>query len=579
MHLTALALAANAHSATARNETQLRPCGDAAQSGLRWHGIGQQTHSEAAMFALPIIERELRVRARKPWTAWMRVIVALFVSLIAVSTLNWAQLRGWGGAWQPGKTLFDTLSVLVFLLCLVEGVRQTADCLSQEKRDGTLGLLFLTDLRGFDVVLGKLAATSLGSFYLLLAVFPAMAIALPAGGLTAGEFWRTQLVLLNSLFLAVAAGMWASARHREENRALTAGLSLMFAVTAGPWIFEGLLRGFSLPNISPWVALTLADDADYRADAARFWLTLAATHALAWALLAYAGRRVESGWRDESAVVVTAQSAAAPLALHPIILARARRLALSANPAAWLANRLPTHLGLIWISMLLLALGFASTRSAYLFLWGTRALGLSTAIQWGSTIIPLLLLTFVAARSFAEARREGTMELLLSTPLSPKAIVDGHWRALWRQVSVPFWLLVAIGLLIFVVGILSTSRFARVGIAPYVLVHLLGFANLLLRVLAVCWLSLFLGLRMKSTTQAIGYSLLWTLAVPALGTYIPQLLLTLARPLTLSNLGVQYWHWFALLVPSAFNVAYLVGVAVWARRRLLARFRELAADR
>src|SRR6185503_3133538 len=138
---------------------------------------------------------------------------------------------------------------------------------------------------------------------------------------------------------------------------------------------------------------------------------------------------------------------------------------------------------------------------------------------------------------------------------------------------------VAIGLLIFVVVILSTSRFARVGIAPYVLVHLLGFANLLLRVLAVCWLALFLGLRMKSTTQAIGYSLLWTLAVPALGTYIPQLLLTLARPLTLSNLGVQYWHWFALLVPSAFNVAYLVGVAVWARRRLLACFRELAADR
>ena len=233
------------------------------------------------MFALPIIERELRARARKPWTVWTRVIVALFVSLIAVSTLSWAQLRGWGaGAWQPGKQLFDTLSALVFLLCLVEGVRQTADCLSQEKRDGTLGLLFLTDLRGFDVVLGKLAATSLGSFYMLLAVFPAMAIALPAGGLTGGEFWRTQLVLLNTLFLAVAVGMWASARHREENRALTEGLGLAFTLAALPWLLEGMLRPTWLPNISPWVALALADDTDYRLHARHFWLSLAATHAL-----------------------------------------------------------------------------------------------------------------------------------------------------------------------------------------------------------------------------------------------------------------------------------------------------------
>ena len=128
------------------------------------------------MSALPIIERELRVRARKPWTVWMRVVVGLLMSLLAIETLSWSPPRGFGvGTWRAGKALFDTLSGLLFLLCLVEGVRQTADCISKEKRDGTLGLLFLTDLHGFDVVLGKLVATSLGSFYLLLAAFPAMA--------------------------------------------------------------------------------------------------------------------------------------------------------------------------------------------------------------------------------------------------------------------------------------------------------------------------------------------------------------------------------------------------------------------
>src|SRR5262245_17973050 len=121
------------------------------------------------MFAMPIIERELRVRARKPWTVWTRVLVGLLISLVAIQSLNWNPPRGWGaGAWQSGKVMFDTLSVLLFLLCLVEGVRQTADSLSKEKREGTLGLLFLTRLTGFDVVLGKLVATSLSSFYMLL---------------------------------------------------------------------------------------------------------------------------------------------------------------------------------------------------------------------------------------------------------------------------------------------------------------------------------------------------------------------------------------------------------------------------
>ena len=44
-----------------------------------------------------------------------------------------------------------------------------------------MGLIFLTDLKGYDVVLGKLAATSLNGFYGLLAVFPLLAFPLLTG--------------------------------------------------------------------------------------------------------------------------------------------------------------------------------------------------------------------------------------------------------------------------------------------------------------------------------------------------------------------------------------------------------------
>ena len=58
-----------------------------------------------------------------------------------------------------GMSLFYTLSSFTFFYCAMSGIWVTSDCISEEKGEGTLGLLFLTDLKGYDVVFGKLAAT------------------------------------------------------------------------------------------------------------------------------------------------------------------------------------------------------------------------------------------------------------------------------------------------------------------------------------------------------------------------------------------------------------------------------------
>jgi hypothetical protein len=110
------------------------------------------------MTFLPIVERELRVSARKRGTHWSRLAVAL-VSIIIGGCIFLPNFD------EPetvvGPRIFIGLSILGFCYCLFAGRRFTVDCLSEEKREGTLGLLFLTDLKGHDVVLGKLAATSL----------------------------------------------------------------------------------------------------------------------------------------------------------------------------------------------------------------------------------------------------------------------------------------------------------------------------------------------------------------------------------------------------------------------------------
>src|SRR5882762_353877 len=136
------------------------------------------------MTFLPIVERELRVASRRRGTYWNRTLAAsVGIGITAVLLL----LATREPTKEIGKILFSVLSGLFFLSSFLSGIRYTADCLSEEKREGTLGLLFLTDLRGYDVVLGKLAATSVNAFYGLLAIFPVMAIPLLLGGVSPAE--------------------------------------------------------------------------------------------------------------------------------------------------------------------------------------------------------------------------------------------------------------------------------------------------------------------------------------------------------------------------------------------------------
>src|SRR5205809_4229513 len=151
------------------------------------------------MTFLPVVDRELRVAARRRGTYWTRLLFAGVCAGIVSLVLMFAWVAQ-GGTSGVGAGLFYFLTLVVLGFSAFAGVFLTADCLSEEKREGTLGLLFLTDLKGYDVVLGKLMARSLSAAYGLLAIFPVLAITLTMGGVTAGEFWRITLVFLNTIF-------------------------------------------------------------------------------------------------------------------------------------------------------------------------------------------------------------------------------------------------------------------------------------------------------------------------------------------------------------------------------------------
>src|SRR5436190_3632891 len=144
------------------------------------------------MTFLPIVARELRVASRKRSTYWVRTIAALAVLVLGAFFFLMLQ-RDQTTPHEIAQVLFGLLTGSAVLYSLFSGVGSTADSLSEEKREGTFGLLFLTDLKGYDVVLGKLAASSLNGIYGMMAVLPMMAIPLLMGGVSPAQFGRMAL--------------------------------------------------------------------------------------------------------------------------------------------------------------------------------------------------------------------------------------------------------------------------------------------------------------------------------------------------------------------------------------------------
>jgi len=99
---------------------------------------------------LPIVGRELRIRARWRSTYVMRTGVAV-LSIAAAIVMTMGAV--FAGPRAAGHWMLLILAWFAFVFCVIDGFRSTADSLSEEKREGTLGLLFLTDLKGYDVVL------------------------------------------------------------------------------------------------------------------------------------------------------------------------------------------------------------------------------------------------------------------------------------------------------------------------------------------------------------------------------------------------------------------------------------------
>lgn len=584
------------------------------------------------MIFLPVVERELRLAARRRSTFWVRIIGALVALVIGGGCLV-LTLVGFGLRTPSlGSGLFTVLTWFGLAAVLSAGLFFTSDCLSEEKREGTLGFLFLTDLRGYDVVFGKLLATSLQGFYALLAVFPILAVTLLMGGVTGAAFWKTSLALVNALFISLATGLFISTVSREAQKALAATLLLLLLLVVGGPVCDAAFAAFAKQPFNPILSLSSPGYVFFIADAwgrTPYWMALLVNQLLGWVLLGLACVLIPRNWHEIARNPATNAGWAHWLKYGGTRRRAAlRRKAMSANPVLWLACRERWQAITLWVLTLVMTGGIATM------------LAIDEEIMWWIlwnylggffTLLLYLGMASQAGRFLVDARRSGLLELLLATPLTARQIVQGQWRALVRMFGLPLALCLTAQLIGSFMAQLGWSGIAATATvtttapavttttnvpaatnmifvtaaggagpatvsaaggldAPNQLVALAtsaaGTLAVVANLVALIWFGMWMGLNSKNTSLATLKTILFVQIIPwfvvsfASMLTVPLLLFANMSQTTTPTASF-FMAWYPLLmvgVATILNLIKDVVFSLWARRKLYSEFRERASQ-
>lgn len=466
-----------------------------------------------------ILHREMRLVSKRRWTFIGRILTTVLGFLLCLVLV-------FASSGQGGAIVFNTLAFFSFAFCLIQGVRRASGMITEEKREGTLGLLFLTPLKPRDIIGGKFFSVAIPMIQPLLAFLPVLSISILLGGTTWGELLRSILVLGSVLVLSISTGLFVSSWSRDTNHSGRRTLLLLLAAVFIPVIFgRGILD--PLRYFTPWTAYRTISDPGYRVNGEDFWLSIITTNA--FSLLALLGATFFLPRRFEEKEIAQIKTPA----LDRKFSQAERAAILDRNPGEWLAVRSSIGRVKIWIM------------NGAMLVFGGVAIYLTTdPISFGGAgiaFVPLaagsliLILPLASQSSYplSDARRSGAIDLLVSTPLNPSSLIKGQITALLRQFGPPFLILFVAGCASIAIAIFSSAiHFALIPVFIYGCVVFAGIVS------SVVSMGMWMGLREKTPNSAFFRTLLW-------GFFIPSIL---------GNCGVAPLSYLAALAVAASQI-------------------------
>ncbi len=394
----------------------------------------------------PIFNRELLTIPRRERHYVTRAVY--LGALLVLSATAYLATMGWFGAAtlgdmaRFGPVLFQILTFVQLALFLFFSALAAASAIAQEKDRRTFVLLLMTDMRNYEIVLGKLFGSLLPIATLILATIPLLMSLLLLGGLGLSQVVDAVIIVAaTSLAAGSLGGLMALWRERTfQSLALTVlVLVLYLCLVQGLSVFG--LQSLSV-YLNPFVALARvqhpnAEEAGF-APAYGFALVM-----LGWTVVINGiGLFKLRVWNPSGEPIMQREKPADDKEIDPIFepdkakqLARATAHAapgrvrhVEGNPILWreIATRAYGRRPLlvkVAYAVVLLLIGFFALAP---LIQGRPPVGFEAA--YGLVPIAVLSLLLVAAQAttaITSERDTGALDLLLVTDLTPREFIFG----------------------------------------------------------------------------------------------------------------------------------------------------------
>jgi ABC-type transport system involved in multi-copper enzyme maturation permease subunit len=486
----------------------------------------------------PIFEREVLTTPRRLSHYLMRsgfvaALLILFYSL-RQATIGFQDIVFAGDVASFSAMAFRVFALLQLTLSLFFSTLFSASLVAQEKDRRTLILLLMTDLRNYELSVGKLLASLLNVGVLLAVSWPVFCFLKLLGGVTWEQILWSQAIVLSA---TLAAGSWGClvAFWREKTFQTLAisvlGVVVFLLAAHGLGVavdrsltaispYDGLLRVLNPPELSQLGVVRVSA-----------WTSVLVQLGLAGVLIVTTIQRLRV-WNPSKEVhqsVAEADDVAAPAGVvetsGPVVKREHRHV--WNQPVIWREMRTRAYgRRMIWIKLsyivLTLVLAATSWSQPTVEAQESLVLGMVSAPAFsllGIGILSLLLCNAQAVTSITNERDGGTLQILLVTDLRPWEFMFGKiGGALWNareMLLLPLLLTVAMG----ISGVVP-------GLTPENIVYV-SVTYTVLALFAVA-LGLHAGLSYENSRQAIAHSL-GTMFFLCIGIFVFMLLLVEAR--------------------------------------------------
>jgi ABC-type transport system involved in multi-copper enzyme maturation permease subunit len=383
------------------------------------------------MLLPPVIERELKTALRKGDAPKARLRVARWAAVAAGVFILLSFVKGS----SIGPTFHRVLFVWALFLAVVRPLQFTAGLFAEERRNQTLELLFLAGMSSGELFLTKLLSGMIVASSELLALVPFLTLPFLVGGVSLELFVATLVCLPTLLIFTLSVSIFASVLCKDDSQALlcaaivggvlsiaTPLIDTIELILAGPLSLLPDLWLCASPGYGPFLVGTHSS----LIGKAPFWNWTLITWLWSTFFLCSAAFILNRTWRhDPDQFVGVRWRHLWRSIVRGSKRTRSRlRRKLEANPFQWLVEQYRRPVVTAWALIVALSALWTIGLMSWQHRWLNPANFFAAAIL---LILPLEWLELhAAATRIAKDRSDGTLELLLTTPLTPREITEGQ---------------------------------------------------------------------------------------------------------------------------------------------------------